>query len=171
MYRTTGEAIKAESREGIFTSALLCNVEQFRRMLQKLLEFHSFIHYFENVPVADRMNSKKIQQSISDLVELYTSIIYRGDSTINCNTGKIHSHLHLPKDIELYGHPMNWECSKGERGLKTWAKIVSKTAQKQNLATFMTQTATWVSESLLFRNALHYIAASMAVKESHLHIF
>jgi len=136
------------------TSAILSNVARFRCLLEKLLEFHSFIHYFENVPVADRSNHKKIRQGVMNMVELFTSIIYRGDSTIDCNTGKIHSHLHLADDIRLYGHPMNWECSKGERGLKTWAKTASKTAQKQNLGTFMQQTATRVWESLLLRNAL-----------------
>jgi hypothetical protein len=139
------------------TSAILSDVTGFRRLLKKLLAFHSFIHYFENVPVSDRTNTKKIQQYISEMINSYTSIVYRGDSTIDCNTGKIHSHLHLAHDIEMYGHPMNWECSKGERGLKTWAKIASKTAQKRNIGTFMTQTATRVSESLLFRNALEYI--------------
>lgn len=140
------------------TSAILSNVDRFRGLLEKLLEFHSFIHYFENVPIADRSNHKKIRQGVSNMVQLYTSIIYRGDSTIDCNTGKIHSHLHLADDIRLYGHPMNWECSKGERGLKTWAKTVSKTAQKQNLGTFMQQTAIRVWESLLLRNTLQTIS-------------
>ena len=63
-----------------------------------------------------------IQRAVNGLVSDYSKIIYRGDNSVDCSTGKIHSHLHLASDIAEFGEPMNWEASKGERGLKVWAK-------------------------------------------------
>ena len=68
---------------------------------------------------------------------------------VDCETPKIHAYLHLPADITQFGHPMNWDAGKGERGLKDWAKMVSSTAQQQTLSEFTYQTAMRISDCAL----------------------
>ena len=136
------------------TAAILKTLPEFRKMLVKMLSFHSFIHYFEEVTPSDRTDIKKIQHSLEDLIGDYASCIYRGDDTVDCDTCKLHSHLHLAYDIQSYGHPMNWEAGKGERGLKTWAKMPANTAQKINITTFTHQTAMRTADVSLLRKAI-----------------
>ena len=120
----------------------------------KSLTFHSFIHYFEEVVEENRVNTVLIESSVKKLVSEFSHIIYRGDDTVDCATCKIHSHLHLSADIENFGHPMNWEAGKGERGLKVWAKMASCTAQKVRLSTFTFQTAQRVGDAAVLSSFL-----------------
>jgi hypothetical protein len=78
----------------------------------------------------------------------------------------MHSHLHLADDIELFGHPMNWEASKGERGLKTWAKLYSHTAQKQSMSTFLESISNRIADGLLMDKLVQDIQ-SVNVPLSH----
>jgi hypothetical protein len=102
--------------------AILTDLEGFRNVLMKALSFHSFVHYFEEVPSVRRADVKYIERTIQGFINDFSDCIYRGDDSVDCDTCKIHSHLHLAADIKEYGHPMNWEAGKGERGLKVWAK-------------------------------------------------
>lgn len=138
------------------TGAILTDLAGFRTLLAKALSFHSFVHYFEELPVRNRIDIPLITRSLDGFVNEYARCIYRGDDTSDCNTGKIHSHFHLGSDIRDYGHPMNWEAGKGERGLKVWAKMAGQKAQKQTLSTFTQQTARRVAESSLLTNALNH---------------
>jgi hypothetical protein len=79
--------------------------------------------------------------------------IYRGDNSVNVHTGKIHSHFHLAKATQENGSPMGFDANLGERGLKSWAKAVSKTARKCGDATFVTQTAKRTGDHLLLAKA------------------
>lgn len=56
-------------------------------------------------------------------------------------------------DIQDYGHPMNWEAGKGERGLKVWAKLASCRAQKLSVPVFTYQTAQRVGDAMLLEKA------------------
>ena len=94
-----------------------------------------------------------IDRNVIDFVQTFSETIYRGDDTIDCDTCKMHLHLHLSQDVADYGHPMNWDSGKGERGLKNWAKTASATAQKQRMSEFMHQTALRVSDMSLLKGA------------------
>ena len=160
--RTTVEVNKKIEKHGLIrakntingaSSAILTDVDGFRALLKQALCFHSFIHFFEEVEVEERLDNKKIQKHVRGFVKAFAETIYRGDDSIDCDTCKIHSHLHLSRDISDYGHPMNWDSGKGERGLKTWAKTASSTAQKQRMSEFMHQTALRISDISLLNRA------------------
>ena len=160
--RTTVEVKKKIEKHGLIrakntingaSSAILTDVDGFRALLKQALCFHSFIHFFEEVEVEERLDNKKIQKHVRGFVKAFAETIYRGDDSIDCDTCKIHSHLHLSRDISDYGHPMNWDSGKGERGLKTWAKTASSTAQKQRMSEFMHQTALRISDISLLNRA------------------
>ena len=131
----------------------MTDVEGFRNLLMKALCFHSFVHNFEEIPVTERLDASLIDRNVIDFVQTFSETIYRGDDTIDCDTRKMHSHLHLSQDIADYGHPMNWDSGKGERGLKNWAKTAGATAQKQRMSEFMHQTALRVSDMSLLKGA------------------
>ena len=133
------------------TSAILTDLKGFQNLLMHGLAFHSFVHYFEEIPSEDRANGRFLHDCVAAYVKIYTDGIYRGDDTVDCETPKIHAHLHLAGDIIDFGHPMNWDAGKGERGLKDWAKVVSSTAQKQNLSDFTYQTAMRICDCALLK--------------------
>ena len=140
------------------TSAILTDLEGFRKVLMHGLAFHSFVHYFEEIPSEKRSDGVYLQECVNDFIKMYSEAIYRGDDGVDCETPKIHAHLHLPADIIEFGHPMNWDAGKGERGLKDWAKMVSSTVQQQTLSEFTYQTAMRISDcALLLRVQQGYV--------------
>jgi hypothetical protein len=131
------------------TSAILTDLDGFRKVLMNALAFHSFVHYFEEIPWKKRVDGPYLHECVADFIKMYSAAVYRGDDGVDCETPKIHAHLHLAGDIIDFGHPMNWDAGKGERGLKDWAKMVSSTAQQQSLSEFTYQTASRISEYAL----------------------
>jgi hypothetical protein len=145
--RTKGE-VPGES------AAILTDLEGFRKVLANTLTFYGFVHDFERLSKEKRTDIGLINDSLRRFVKQYSLCIYRGDDSSDCNTGKVHAHLHLGKDILSFGHPMNWDAGKGERGLKVWAKQVGRRAQKQSIKIFTAQTASRITELALFRVAV-----------------
>ena len=43
---------------------------------------------------------------------------------------KMHLQLHIPDNIEIYGAPLNFDCTNGEHALQAFAKDLSKTVAK-----------------------------------------
>ena len=43
---------------------------------------------------------------------------------------KMHLLLHIPKNIKIYGAPLNFDCTNGEHALQEFAKDLSKTVAK-----------------------------------------
>jgi hypothetical protein len=148
------------------TSAILTDIQGFRDLLIKALNFHSFIHYFEQIETEDRTKVDLITKHVRGFVNAFARIVYRGDDSVDCDTSKIHSHLHLPEDIQDYGHPMNWEAGKGERGLKVWAKLASATAQKFTIPIFTHQTALRVADAMLLSKAAAMLESSAKIQEA-----
>ena len=78
-----------------------------------------------------------LSETIPRFLKLFHGIVYRRDDTVNTSTPKMHSHKSPVKNIKMFGTPMGWDASLGERGLKIWAKLVAKTAQKQSPDIFL----------------------------------
>ena len=128
------------------------------------LAFHSFVHYFEEIRAEQQTDGRFIHDCVKAYLKIYTDAVYRGDDTVDCETPKIHAHLHLAGDIMDFGHPMNWDAGKGERGLKDWAKVVSSTAQKQNLSDFTYQTAMRIADCALLSRVQQDIKKQQPIK-------
>ena len=132
------------------TAAILSDLDKFRQLLCLALCYRSTMHHWDKLRETDR-DTGVLSQAISNFLELFDKIIYRGDDTVDTSTTKVHSHKNAPNNIQQYGSPAGWNCSTGERGLKTWAKLVSKTAQKQRLNAFTLQTSFRVTERLMMQ--------------------
>ena len=46
---------------------------------------------------------------------------------------KMHLQKHIPANIEIYGAPLNFDCTNGEKALQQFAKDLSKTVAKNTL--------------------------------------
>jgi hypothetical protein len=135
------------------TSAILTNVDGFRKVLELALIFYAIVHEYHHLEPDLQIKFHRLQEKLDMLLEIIFSSIYRGDNSVDVGTCKCHSHFHLPWDIQYYGAPMGFDASKGERNLKSWAKHVSKTAQKCGEAHFIQQTAQRGSDHLLIDTA------------------
>ena len=149
------------------TSAILTDVDGLRKLLEKILIFHSLIHRFHIIKPKLQFRLSGLQEKFDELNHEVFESIYRGDCSVDVRTCKCHAHFHIIQDIKYYGAPMGFEASKGERNLKTWAKHVCKTARKCGESVFIEQTARRVTDHLLLEKALDVVTqSSVKDKES-----
>jgi hypothetical protein len=99
------------------------------------------------------------------VVQYFDTIIYRGDDTVDSDTCKIHTQLHNARIHKFFGNTMQYNMAMGERGLKVWAKRVSKTAPKQGRDKFTFTTSARVGERMLL-NAIADLLASQQQQEN-----
>jgi len=149
------------------TFAVLSDVETFCRMLEVTLLHHAYLHYSETMEVAQRRDLSTLQRGIELHMDLVDKCVYRGDNTLDTATCKFHCHYQTTKVIPLYGDPSQYEAGSCERGLKTWAKKASRTAQKNmNVEVFSFQTASRVSDSQLLAKACDMTLSTTAPNPS-----
>jgi hypothetical protein len=139
------------------TCAILTDVAGLRHVLENALVYYALIHEYHSLD-SQYQNIKQTNTLIKQLMKEICSSMYRGDCTVDMATCKIHAHHHLAYSIERYGAPMNFEASLGERNLKWWAKLISSTARKCGETTFITQTASRISDQLLLQKLTRIVA-------------
>jgi len=136
------------------TCAVLSDVDTFCQMLEITLLHHAYLHYSETLGVEQRRDLSTLQKGIEHYMELVDKCVYRGDGSLDNATCKFHCHFQTCKVVPIYGDPSQYEAGSCERGLKTWAKKASRTAQKnKDVQIFSCQTASRVADSLLLSKA------------------
>ena len=135
------------------TSAILCDIPTYVEFLEISLCMHAYLHYSADIPDDLRSHTKVFDRGLREFKRLFGRCIYRGDSTVDTDTGKAHCFMHLIDNTVEHGDPMQCDSGKGERGLKEWAKAVSSTAQKQSLDTFLYQTMLRVADRSVMTRA------------------
>jgi hypothetical protein len=135
------------------TCAVLTDVKGLREVLQSALVFHAVVHEYHELDASIQTDTSNISSCLESLVKTMVGGVYRGDNSVDTNTCKVHAHSHLAEATKNYGSPMGYDANLGERGLQTWAKQISTTAQKCGDATFVTQTANRVADMLLLSKA------------------
>jgi hypothetical protein len=98
------------------------------------------------------------------VVQYFDTIVYRGDDTVDSDTCKIHTQLHNAQIHKFLSDTMQYNTAMGERGLKVWAKRVSKTAPKQGRDKFTFTASARVGERMLL-NAMADLLASQQQQE------
>ena len=137
------------------TATILTDIFKFLPFLEHALCFHAFVKYGgERLPVHLRSNIHGTELAIRELVRLFDQYIYRGDDTLDSKTPKMHAHLHMGINIPEYGWFMQYDAGMGERGLKDWAKKISKTAQKRGNAIFLQQTCARIYDAQVLAKAM-----------------
>ena len=148
------------------TTAILCGTLEFRDFLELSLCFHSWMRYSQSLPLDDRSCIDEVGYGIELLTKRFATYVYRGDGTVDSQTGKIHSQLRLIHCVDDYGCPMQWDAGKCERGLKIWAKKASRTARKDGIKTFTWQTCQRIGAQTLLLKAKSFASSQPG---SHFH--
>jgi hypothetical protein len=135
------------------TTAILCDIPAYVDFLEISLCMHAYLHYSPDLPDKIRSQTVIFERGMREFVRLFATFFYRGDSSVDTDTCKVHCFMHILFNTLEFGDPMQYESGKGERGLKQWAKAVSVTAQKVGLDTFLFQTIMRVADRLLLSRA------------------
>jgi hypothetical protein len=110
-----------------FTGAVLSDSATFLSLVELMLCYHAWCHHSGKLPVELQEDTELITFSAGAVVQYFDTIIYRGDDTVDTDICKIHTQWHANR---YFGGPMQSNTETGERGLKTWAKKVARTALK-----------------------------------------
>jgi hypothetical protein len=106
------------------------------------------------MPLKFRENTSAINAPTRMMVSLFVKNVYCGDATLDPNTTKMNCCMHCIMNYQEYGGFMNYNAGMGERGLKTWANFISRTAQKRGVDLFNHQTTERLFDHLLLMKAL-----------------
>jgi hypothetical protein len=145
-----------------FTGAILSDSATFLSFLELLLCYHAWCHHSGKLPVELQEDTELVSFSAGAVVQYFDSIIYRGDDTVDTDNCKIHTQWHTNR---YFGGPLQSKTETGERGLKTWAKKVARTALKHGRDVFTQSTSNRVGEMLLLNTASELVMRKQ-VKET-----
>jgi hypothetical protein len=127
-------------------------IEDLTEIIQLFLSFHAFYKYGASV-----FGSKGLlvtDMKIRDMLSKLQARVDRGDGTKGWAISKFHDTLHMAMDMQLFGCSENIDTSKGEHGLKIWAKLPSRTTQTSHGANkFIEQLANRLYEQTLLDKA------------------
>jgi hypothetical protein len=128
------------------------SVDQIIELMQLLLSFHVFYKY--GASLFGEAGIKKVDQRIREMLSKLQSQVNRGEGTLGWCISKFHDILHMALDMLLFGASENCDTSKGEHGLKIWAKLPSRTTQLSHGAeVFITNLASRLYEQMLITKA------------------
>ena len=132
-----------------YTGAILSDLPTFVAFIEYLLVYHAWCHYSSHLPVVKQKDIPTVDFGCMRIVTYFDTICYLGDNTSDTDTCKTHSQLHNTHSIDYFGGLMQYNCAMGERGLKFWAKGISRTAKKHGAEKFTFGTSLRIAEKLL----------------------
>jgi len=135
------------------TCAVLSDMDTFLSFVELVLCYHAWCHYGGDLSRELQEDNDLIRFATGMVVQYFDTILYRGDNTVDSDTCKNHSQLHGADVDDNIGNQMQYCTETGERGLKVWAKGVSRTALKHGRDVFTHSTAKRVGERLLLNAA------------------
>jgi hypothetical protein len=128
------------------------SVDELIEIIHLLLSFHAFYKYGSSLFGDTGILS--VDKMIRVMLSKLQSKVNRGEGTLGWCISKFHDVLHMALDMQLFGSSENCDTSKGEHGLKIWAKLPSRTTQLSHGAnTFIEQLASRLYEQMLINKA------------------
>jgi len=137
-----------------FTGTVLSDTTTFLSYIEYVLCYHAWCHYSHLLPVHLQNDLELIDFGSRMVVQYFDTLVYRGDSTVDSDTCKLHSQLHIRRLIDYFGGFEQCNSGTGERGLKLWAKFVSRTARKWGIEIFTGDTANRITEQMLMNTLI-----------------
>ena len=147
------------------TCAFLTDVPGIRSVLEHSLILNAILQEHHQLSGFLQRDLNQLSNGIHKCLDVITKGIYRGDNSVDCATCKIHAHCHIVRDIAEYGSPSNYDATLGERGLKLWAKAPGRTARKCGEATFITQTASRISDRQILSKARRLVDSRVSLDD------
>ena len=135
-----------------FTGAILSDTKTFILFVEYVLCYHAWCHHSYLLPKDVLSDIDSVDYGTRLVVQYFDTIMYRGDTSTDSDTCKLHSQLHVSRMLEYFGDLMQYNSSTGERGLKDWAKGVSRTARKRGIDAFTEDTTKRVTEAILLKH-------------------
>jgi len=107
----------------------LCDPNSIIYMLSMMLCFHAWYHYGAPYNAKTDVDVMSMRISISEMLKHVKLAAPRTDKS-GWNIQKFHNILHIPRDIQMYGSPMNYDASTSKNNLKFFAKQPGEHTQK-----------------------------------------
>lgn len=149
-----------------YTGAVLCDPPLFVSHIELVLAHHAWCHYSYKLPKEMQEDIKAVEHGTRKVVQCFDTLVYRGDSTVDADTPKVHAQLHIVRMLKLFGDLMQHDMHMGERGLKEWAKGMSRMALKHGVDKFTYSTAQRIGEKLLLEKT-NDIIKELNSKKTH----
>jgi hypothetical protein len=121
--------------------------DQLQCLLEMVLAFHASYKY--GIP-SQRGN---FDRNVRLMMLKIKARIHRGKDTKNWLISKFHELLHMIVDAQNFGSHANFDAGKGEKGLKKWAKLPSKTVRTRDANHYYQDLATRIYENRLIELA------------------
>ena len=96
-------------------------------LIEDLIIFHSSV--FQKKLLWSNGKKQKWLQWVRNIIRQLPIIFPRVDGN-SWKLPKMHLLSHIPQNIEIYGAPLNFDCTNGEHALQEFAKDLSKTVAK-----------------------------------------
>jgi hypothetical protein len=139
------------------------NVDDLIEIIQLFLAFHAFYKY--GAPLFGMNGLETIDAKVRQMMEKIRTRLVRGDGKLGWCISKFHDILHMSMDMQLFGCSENSDTSKGEHGLKLWAKLPSRTAQTSHGASaFIAQLSSRLYEQTLVNKAHSVLVPRKLIK-------
>ena len=149
-----------------FTGAILCKSDTFVTFVEYLLCYHAWCHYSYLLPKLSQADYDTVDFGSMVVVQYFDTFVYRGDTSTDSDTCKMHSQLHVKRMIDYFGDLMQYNSGTGERGLKDWAKGASRTARKRGIEAFTEDTTKRVCEAILLKHLSESVLGDLSNNES-----
>jgi hypothetical protein len=134
-------------------------------IIQLVLAFHAFYKY--GAPLFGNIGLEVIDTKVRNMLLKLQSSVDRGEGTLGWAISKFHDILHMAIDMQLFGASTNVDTSKGEHGLKIWAKLPSRTTQTTHGANkFIEQLGYRLYEQTLIDKAYSVLVPNQGNKPS-----
>jgi hypothetical protein len=128
------------------------SVDDLIELIHLLLAFHAFYKY--GMAHFGTEGLESIDLKVRQLMLKLQARIDRGEKSTGWCISKFHDILHMAMDMQSFGCSENIDTSKGEHGLKLWAKLPSRTTQTSHGADkFIEQLANRLYEQTLIDKA------------------
>jgi hypothetical protein len=137
-------------------------VDELIEIIHLLLAFHAFYKY--GAPLFGEAGILEVDKRIRHMLAKLQARVNRGEGTLGWCISKFHNILHMSVDMQSFGLSENCDTSKGEHGLKIWAKLPSRTTQVSHGANkFIEQLASRLYEQMLISKA-HTVLVPSKIK-------
>ena len=111
-------------------NSIKLEMEQFVYLVETMLSFQAFLKYGCDLLLSRPSSEGEYDKALELFLRLLVTTIDRGESTNQWFLQKTLELAHFKMDILFMGPASGFSMETGERGLKSWAKHPSKTAQK-----------------------------------------
>lgn len=145
--------------------AILSNTETFLAFIEFMLCYHAWCHYSHQLPKELQEHYALIDFASRMVIQFFSSILYRGNHSIDADTCKIHTQLHNQRTHAYFGDLMQYNTVMGEQGSKVWAKHMSQMVVKHGRDKFTLCTSMRVGETMLLDTIMDCLSTQMEHEE------